>query len=243
MPKSKLHVELLRHSAAPEEVVALAAKLCYSDSDIDGLSAKISDAEQTGFIGQLIGMGHFSVFEHISFTFGVEGVSRAMTHQLVRHRVASYSQKSQRYVKHSSKDFQYIIPPSIEGNNEAENEFLAAMDNLSKIYDNLIALGIPPEDARYLLPNAAESKIIITMNARELLHFFELRSCNRAQWEIRDLSDKMLELCYNVAPAVFKMAGPGCINKGCPEGRFTCGKAGDVRKRISALKSTRTAES
>ncbi len=180
-------------------------------------------------------MGHFSVFEHISFSFGIEGVSRALTHQLVRHRLASYSQKSQRYVK-AGAEFPYIIPHTIKNNSEALEIFNNAMSQIAECYNKLSALDIPSEDARYVLPNACETKIIVTMNARELLHFFALRLCNRAQWEIRELSDKMLALCYDTAPAVFEKAGPGCCNKGCTEGKFTCGQAALVRKRIAALK-------
>ena len=230
-----LKVELLQHNAAGEKIAALAAKLCYSDSDLQGLSEKVSASEQDDFIEKLASMGHFSVFEHISFTFGVEGVSRALTHQLVRHRVASYSQKSQRYVK-QGESFPFITPTSVSENDEAQKIFTEAMDYLAGAYSKLSALGVPAEDARYVLPNACETKIIITMNARQLLHFFSLRSCLRAQWEIRALSDKMLALAYKVAPSIFKKAGPGCCNKGCPEGKFTCGKASSVKKHIADIK-------
>lgn len=235
MQNTELRVELLQHNAEPEKIAALAAKLCYSGADLSDLQKKVSSQEQTDFIKKLIGMGHFSVFEHVSFTFGVEGVSRALTHQLVRHRLASYSQKSQRYVK-AGESFPYVIPHTVAENSQAQESFTEVMRQISKAYNKLLELGVPAEDARYLLPNACETKIIITMNARELLHFFALRSCNRAQWEIRELSDKMLALCYSIAPAIFEKAGPGCVNKGCTEGQFTCGQAAQVRKRIASLK-------
>lgn len=235
MQNTELRVELLQHNAEPEKIAALAAKLCYSGADLSDLQKKVSSQEQTDFIKKLIGMGHFSVFEHVSFTFGVEGVSRALTHQLVRHRLASYSQKSQRYVK-AGESFPYVIPHTVAENSQAQESFTEVMGQISKAYNKLLELGVPAEDARYLLPNACETKIIITMNARELLHFFALRSCNRAQWEIRELSDKMLALCYSIAPAIFEKAGPGCVNKGCTEGQFTCGQAAQVRKRIASLK-------
>ncbi len=231
-----LNVELLQHNAEAEKIAALAARLCYSDSDIKGLSEKVSASEQNDFIEKLAGMGHYSVFEHVSFTFGAEGVSRALTHQLVRHRIASFSQKSQRYVKEGSA-FPYIMPPSVAGSSEAAAVFSDAMDYLAGVYSRLSRLGLPAEDARYVLPNACETKIIITMNARELLHFFSLRSCMRAQWEIRALSDRMLSLAFKAAPAIFKNAGPGCCGKGCPEGKFSCGKAPQVRERIARLKN------
>ncbi len=235
MQNTELKVELLQHNAEPEKIAALAAKLCYSGASLCDLKEKVSLEEQTDFIQKLIGMGHFSVFEHISFSFGIEGVSRALTHQLVRHRVASYSQKSQRYVK-AGESFPFITPYTIKDNPEAVKVFNETMEQIALAYNKLIEYNIPAEDARYLLPNACETKIIVTMNARELMHFFGLRSCLRAQWEIRELSDKMLALCYNVAPAIFEKAGPGCVNKGCTEGKFTCGKAKEVRAHIASLK-------
>lgn len=235
--KVKLKVELLQHNADSENAIALAAKLCYSNSDILSLKEKISKNEQTKFIENVASMGHYSVFEHISFTFGIEGVSRALTHQLVRHRVASFSQQSQRYVKNSG-GFNFITPETIANDDKALLEFDEVMKTLANAYDKLIGLGIPPEDARYLLPNAAETKIIVTMNARELLHFFAIRSCERAQWEIRAMSDEMLRLAYKVAPSVFAKAGPSCVYGKCSEGKFTCGKQSEVKERINSLKIT-----
>ena len=237
--KTVLKVELLQHNAEPEKIAALAAKLCYSSADLCELHEKVSSSEQVDFIEKLIGMGHFSVFEHVSFTFGVEGVSRALTHQLVRHRLASYSQKSQRYVK-SGETFPFIMPHTIEENDEALKIFEDCMNYIAKSYNKLSNLGIPAEDARYVLPNGCETKIIVTMNARELMHFFSLRSCVRAQWEIRELSDQMLSLCYNIAPAIFKKAGPGCVRRGCTEGKFTCGKPKEVKEHIKSLKENTT---
>lgn len=235
MANSSLHVELLQHTKDPALISSLAAKLCYSKSDINDLKDKVSENDQQEFVSKLINMGHLSVFEHISFTFGVEGVSRALTHQLVRHRVASYSQQSQRYVK-ASEDFNFITPPSIAGNEEASEAFSKLIKDISSCYSKLSSLNIPAEDARYILPNACETKIIITMNARELLHFFSLRCCNRAQWEIRALADKMLELAYLAFPAIFEKAGPSCIRGKCSEGSFTCKEPEAVRNRIAALK-------
>jgi len=232
---SSLKVELLQYNEQSEFIVSTAAKLCYSASDIKSLKSKIEKESQKDFIANIAEMGHLSVFEHISFTFAVEGVSRALTHQLVRHRVASYSQQSQRYVK-SVDGFNHIIPNTIKSNTQAKEKFDNLMKEISLCYDELLGLGIPAEDARYVLPNAAETKIIITMNARELLHFFSVRSCNRAQWEIRELSDKMLSLVYNVAPAIFDSSGPSCVRGRCSEGKFNCGHASQVKKRITNLK-------
>ncbi|WP_423302905.1 FAD-dependent thymidylate synthase [Deferribacter thermophilus] len=230
-----MNVKLLKYTAEPELTAALAAKLCYaSDATIDDLQRKIERGEQESFIEKIVRIGHHSVLEHVSFTFGVEGVSRTLTHQLVRHRIASYSQRSQRYVKHKD-GFEYVLPDSIASNSEAEKEFVKLMENISNVYDKLIDLGVPAEDARYVLPNACETKIIITMNARELLHFFNVRCCNRAQWEIRRMAEMMLEECLKVAPAIFKYAGPNCVTDKCKEGDFTCGKASEVRKRYEEL--------
>lgn len=224
-----LNVKLLRYTSDPENLSALAAKLCYTDADILALEEKLTGGEINNFIEKIVKMGHHSVLEHVSFTFGIEGVSRALTHQLVRHRVASYSQKSQRYVKHKH-GFEYVLPDSISESG-LKNRYEEMMNSISSLYDELISAGIPSEDARYILPNACETKIIVTMNARELLHFFKMRCCNRAQWEIRGMADKMLVECIKVAPSIFSHAGPGCVHGVCPENEFTCGKSSEVREK------------
>lgn len=228
-----LKVELLAHTGG-ELIAALAAKLCYSGATISELKETVSTKEQSKFLQMIGSIGHHSVFEHVSFTFGIEGVSRTLTHQLVRHRVASFSQKSQRYVKHEG-GFLYITPPLIQEMPEALAEYEEVMSKVSEAYDRLVALGVAPEDARYILPNAAETKIIVTMNARELLHYFSVRCCERAQWEIRHMSIKMLEKAYEVAPSIFASAGPGCVRGGCTEGRMTCGRAAEIRKFFKEL--------
>ena len=167
--------------------------------------------------------GHHSVIEHANFTFSVEGVSRSLTHQLVRHRIASYSQQSQRYIKFDDPD--YITPPSVKRNERTEDIFRESMDRAWKDYAILRETGVPDEDARYVLPNAAKNNITITMNARELLHFFSIRCCIRAQWEIRELANSMLELVRPKGPRIFKHAGASCVTLGyCPESE-SCGKA------------------
>ncbi len=228
-----LKVELLKYTPQPEEAVSLAAKLCYSNSDISALSEKVSTNDQKSFIDKIVNIGHHSVLEHISFTFGIEGVSRALTHQLVRHRVASYSQKSQRYVKHK-EGFDFIFPDTIKSS-ELNDKFLNVMEKIKEVYDEMLDANIPAEDARYILPNACETKIIVTMNARELIHFFNIRCCNRAQWEIREMAELMLEKCLSVAPNIFKYAGPGCLHGPCPEREMTCGKINDVRAKYKDL--------
>lgn len=244
MGESKLKVILLRNTPSPEETVAMAAKLCYSPSDIKSLREKIEAKDQRRFVEKLVNMGHMSPIEHASFTFAIEGISRACSHQLVRHRLASYSQQSQRYVSEES-GFDYIVPPLIKEDKELKRYFEDFMERAQEAYTHLVRRlnerGVEGEaanqDARFVLPNAAETKIMLTMNARELLHFFRQRCCNRAQWEIRQMAVEMLKLAKNVAPVIFEKAGPPCLFASCPEGEYTCGKIKEVRKRFLALTS------
>ena len=241
MPEAKLKVVLLEHTPNPENVVAMAAKLCYSPSDVEGLRGKILAKDQKTFVEKLVSIGHMSPIEHVSFTFGIEGISRACSHQLVRHRVASYSQQSQRYVRET--EFDYVVPPTIKNDRKLMSSFQRHMKQAQKAYDEMIKglaeHGITGEnasqDARFLLPNAAETKIVVTMNARELLHFFRVRCCNRAQWEIREMATQMLREAKKVAPVLFKGAGPGCLKGKCPEGKMTCGKAEEIRKKFREI--------
>ena len=215
-------VELLSYTPDPERTIASAARLCYSDLDGDKLYQDLSDKEVIKLVKKLREMGHLSTFEHASFTFAIAGVSRVLTHQLVRHRIASYSQRSQRYV--NENNFEYVIPKTIEKNEEALEIYRKFMEQSKQIYETLNQF-VPQEDARYVLPNATETKIIVTMNARSLLHFFEVRCCNRAQLEIRTLANKMLKLVKEAAPTVFSIAGPTCETKGiCNEGDLSCGR-------------------
>jgi thymidylate synthase (FAD) len=224
-----MKVALLQHTPEPELTIALAARLCYSQVDIEALKDKLTGADIKKFLDKIMSLGHQSVLEHASFTFGVDGISRVTSHQLVRHRVASFSQQSQRYVSHKER-FAVVTPPSIAENPEHAERFEAQVAALHAAYASLIEAGVPAEDARYLLPNATETKILITMNARELLHFFAVRCCERAQWEIRAMAVEMLRLVRPVAPTVFGKAGPGCLAGPCPEGAMCCGKMAEVRE-------------
>jgi len=243
MPEAKLKVILLRHTPSPEETVAMAAKLCYSPSNITSLKDKIEAKDQKSFVGKLIQMGHMTPIEHPTFTFAIEGISRACSHQLVRHRLASYSQQSQRYVSEEA-GFDYVIPPVIKEDKELTRAFVAFMKEAQRTYNTMVKKLNEKEikgesanqDARFILPNAAETKIMVTMNARELLHFFRQRCCNRAQWEIRKMSEEMLRLVKKIAPIIFHKAGPGCLYAPCPEGTYTCGKIREVRKKYGIKK-------
>lgn len=216
-----MKVNLLRYTEKPEKMIAVAARLCYSPVSVDELMEELGDEEVNKLVRFVIKSGHLSTTEHVNFTFTIEGVSRALTHQLVRHRMASYNQQSQRYVKFRDK-FEYITPASIENDADARKKYNDLVSEIHDLYKKLLDSGIEAEDARYILPNASETKIIVTMNGRELLHFFSVRCCNRAQWEIRGLAINMLKQVKRVAPVVFEKAGPNCLRMPCPEGKFKC---------------------
>lgn len=252
-------VILLAHTPAPEVTVASAAKLCYSSSGIEELRDGLSQEKAASFVEMLSEIGHESPIEHASFTFGIEGVSRSLLAQITRHRIASYSVKSQRYVAEGS--FEFVTPPEIAADNEALEIYKQIMDADQKAYDRIteiltekhradfIAEGKDEktaarlaqkkaiEDARFVLPNACETKMVVTMNARSLHNFFRHRCCHRAQWEIRDVAEQMLALVSEVAPELFKKAGPPCLNGPCPEGKMSCGKAKEIKEYYKELKN------
>lgn len=229
-----LLVQLLAHTPEPEKVVAAAARLCYSSTSIDRLLEQDLE-ERSVFLKKVLSLGHFSVLEHAAFTFGIEGISRACSHQLVRHRIASFSQQSQRYVS-QKKRFSAVIPATIATRTELKKRYKDLLDTAHQVYCELLDAGIPAEDARFVLPNAVETKLVMTMNARELLHFFNLRCCRRAQWEIRALAIEMLHLMRRTAPLLFLDAGPGCLKGPCPEGAMTCGAMAEIRREFAEMK-------
>ncbi len=217
-----MQVELLNHTPDPERAIATAARLCYAPVGAAELMETMPEERVRSVLTTIMSSGHFSTLEHASYTFAIDGVSRVLTHQLVRHRLASFNQQSQRYVKFKD-GFPFVTPPTIAENAEADAAFRALMDAAADAYQQLLDAGIPAEDARFVLPNAAETKIVTTMNVRELLHFFELRCCHRAQWEIQELACRMLELVRPTAPFIFMDAGAPCVHGACPEGKMTCG--------------------
>ncbi|MBE6797508.1 MAG: FAD-dependent thymidylate synthase [Ruminococcaceae bacterium] len=246
-------VTLIAHTPDPERTIACAAKLCYSPSTIETVHQGLTDEKVTSFVEMLSEIGHESPIEHVSFTFGIEGVSRALLAQITRHRMASFSVQSQRYV--AEKSFEYVTPPEIAAVPEAEALFKEAMAEDQRRYDEITAILKEKhkkafldagkdektaermaekkaiEDARFVLPNACETKMILTMNCRSLLNFFRHRCCNRAQWEIQDVANQMLALVKDVAPEIFKKAGPPCVAGGCPEGKMSCGMAKEIRNK------------
>ena len=251
-------VTLIAHTNDPEKTVAAAAKLCYSDAHIETLLDGLTPEKTAAFLQKLSDFGHASPVEHASFTFGIEGVSRTFLAQVTRHRIASFSVQSQRYVR--LEDFRYVIPPEIEKIPEAKAQFVQAMNEDAAKYLELVktleeshtaelaAQGMSEkaarakaakqanEDARFVLPNACETKMVMTMNCRSLLNFFSLRCCNRAQWEIREVARQMLKLVLPLAPHIFAAAGPRCLTGPCPEGAMCCGKQTQVREEYAALK-------
>lgn len=217
-----MNVELLQYPDNPERAVATAARLCYAPVGAKELMETMPPERVQSVLSTIMKSGHFSTLEHVSYTFAVDGVSRALTHQLVRHRLASFNQQSQRYVKFT-EGVETVKPDTVSRDEEANRIFNEAINAVLEGYQKLLDAGIPAEDARYLLPNAAETKIVITMNIRELLHFFSLRCCNRAQWEIREMAHRMLALVKPTAPYIFMDAGAPCVRGTCPEGKMTCG--------------------
>ena len=245
-----MKVNLLTHTPEPDKIIAAAAKLCYSSSGIDDIMDNLTDEAIQKFMDMLMSLGHESPVEHVTFTFGIEGISRACSHQLVRHRIASYSQKSQRYVNETQ--FEYVTPEAIAKDPVSKDIYDETMTLLQGRYD-FIRSGLVEtyvkdgmdrkaaekkanEDARMVLPNACCTSIIVTMNIRSLFNFFKHRCCNRAQWEIRAVAMEMLRLCMEVAPNIFRHAGPDCVAKGqCNEGKMTCGKGLEMRSTFAKL--------
>ena len=238
MAKKTLHVALLTHTPDAENTISMAARLCYSGAHIDELMKKTQKEDQAGFIQKLVDMGHLSPIEHVSFTYGVEGVSRALLAQLTRHRIASFSVQSQRYVSQTKQGIQYVVPPSIEQlGAEAMRAYEAQMNQMQAWYEEWCdQLGAEKkEDARFVLPNACETRIVMTMNARELIHFFRIRCCQRAQWEICAMAWVMLGHALRIAPVLFSAAGPSCALGACSEGKMACGQAAAIRERVQCL--------
>lgn len=214
---------IIAHTPNPERVAASAARQCYSKNSATKAIADLKDDDVKRLLRMIINNGHLSVLEHASFTFAIDGISRACSHQLVRHRIASYSQQSQRYVKLDEID--WVIPESIKRDPEASKIFEGALDACKSCYSVLLAKGLPTEDVRYILPQSSPTKIVVTMNARALLNFFELRCCLRAQWEIRAVAEEMLSQVKGIAPVIFENAGPACVSKKvCPEKAYDCPK-------------------
>lgn len=252
-----MKVILLAHTPQPEQTVAAAARLCYSDTEVEELRNSISPERAEEFVQMLAGFGHESPVEHVTFTFGIEGVSRSFLAQVTRHRLASFSVQSQRYVRQDH--FVFITPPAIAACPELkalyEQSMQQSVDSYNRLADALAAQYVPEllaqglsekaarnkaekraiEDARYVLPNACETKMILTMNVRSLRNFFRLRCCNRAQWEIRAVATEMLRLCCEVSPALFRGAGPSCCCGSCTEGKMSCGKAKEVREKFEVI--------
>lgn len=254
-----MKVILLSHTPNPEQIIAAAARLCYSDTHIEELVESVSPERAERLVQMLDGYGHESPVEHVTFTFGLEGVSRSLLAQITRHRIASFSVQSQRYVR--KEQFEYITPPAVAEDTALQEIYKEAMEKSvscyniladaleKKYYPEFLGAGETEksartkaekkaiEDARFVLPNACETKMVMTMNVRSLRNFFRLRCCNRAQWEIRAVATEMYRLCYNVSPTLFQKAGPSCCFGSCTEGKMTCGRPGEMRKKFEELRN------
>ena len=280
--ETKLKVVVLSHTPEFEQNIVRGARLCYSSADIEGLRDKVTPEDAEKFLNMILGLGHGSVLEHSSITFGIEGVSRSLTHQLVRHRLASYSQKSQRYVKEGQ--FAYVVPKEIDKNEYAREEYVELMERIQAAYDYITEELLTDyisevlkqntnhpyfsisdyketmsmaemierfksvdkrtfsklekkaiENARYVLPNACETKIQMTVNVRTLFNFFKERLCDRAQDEIRELAFEMWKACMEISPTIFKHAVPTCVNGKCKEGAYSCMKTAYYKEKHGAV--------
>lgn len=269
--ESKLNVTVLSYTPEFEQNIVRGARLCYSSASIEELKDKVTLEGAEKFLEMILELNHGSVLEHSSITFGIEGVSRSLTHQLVRHRVGcSYSQKSQRYI--SEGQFEYVIPRPIKDSKKATEKFIHTMEEIQESYneiakelladlvreklgkENVIELSNEEiiekckledlksykelskkaiENARYVLPNACETKIQVTMNVRALFNFFKERLCDRAQEEIRDMAFEMWKECMKISPTIFKYAVPACVNGKCKEGKMSCGKMPYYKKKYN----------
>lgn len=227
-------VVLLSYTKEILETVTAAINQCYSPKTGEELKESLSKEKQKRLLDIVLSSGHLSTIEHASFTFSISGVSRVTETQLVRHRIGSYSIKSGRYNK-THTDF--VIPPAIANNPKAQKIVDNYKANLQGTIDELTELGFKPEDMRFFTPQGTRTNIVATMNARSLLNFFEHRLCVRAQWEIRKLAQLMLDVVMEVAPDIFRYAGPTCeTEKICWEGNMSCGKwkaieGGELRSR------------
>lgn len=244
-----MKVSLVNYTKNPQHLVAAAARLCYSGGSCEAL-LESSGEEDAKFVEKLLSFGHESPIEHVCFTFLIEGVSRSLLAQITRHRIASFSVKSQRYVNESNFDF--VIPPEISSNEKTKDMFINSMTEIKKVYGRLIYIlkekyikeGLKEfeaekkaaQDARFVLPNACTTNFMVTMNARSLMNFFRLRCCCRAQWEIYNLAWEMLKHVIKVAPNIFKNAGPSCLNGNCTEGDMCCGNFEMVREKFNKIK-------
>lgn len=241
MPEVHASVRCIQYTPAPEELVAMAGKLCYSPADLTSLEQRVSEKDQSRYLDMLAQLGHASPMEHASFTFGIEGVSRSLLAQITRHRIASFSVQSQRYVTLGDEGtgFDYVVPPKIAAlGEEAAGEYarqMAQMDCWYRAWREKLGGAEGNEDARFVLPGAAATRMLVTMNARELMHFIRMRCCNRAQWEIREVAWRMFELACERAPLLFRRAGPACAWGACSEGKMSCGQAEQVRTRAHGL--------
>ena len=244
MPETSVHVLLLEKSPHATAMTATAARTCYSanapDAIVERWKSKPDDMIKT--VDRVRSAGHHSTLEHNIYIFGVTGLSRAATHQLVRHRHLQFDQQSQRYLAFKHGDFPYVKPKRISSLPHLSERFDGLMTEIGKLYGEMLAAGVPSEDSRFILPNAAASQLVVSGNARAWYEFLTLRTCNMAQWEIREMSFQVLRILKREDPVLFKDAGATCVRGYCnePEGprcpryvavvRAQLERAGDARE-------------
>ncbi len=218
-----MKVHVIDYTRDADRTVAVAARLCYSPSSIEDIGTRMDESEVVRMVHMLRERGHMSPFEHAYFVVGIEGLSRTASHQLVRSRIASYSQQSQRYIDH--RDFPFVTPPSIKKDPRLHERYREHLAEATALYRQLCDAGVPKEDARFVLPNATATSLVMSKNARAWLEWFEVRMCTRAQWEIRVLAHRILRQLRRLAPEIFEVAGPPCMTEGiCREGTDSCGR-------------------
>ena len=224
MAKQELSVELISIPQNVLKVIYTACRTCYSAKlPYENFLNAPEPEKMLSLIKRVIGSGHYSTVEHIQLTFAVQNVSRACTHQLVRHRHMSFSQKSQRYVKEKG-EFDYIVPKAIEKNPELNKKFEDFMQKTADLYQEFVESGILAEDARAILPNAAASSMTVSVNLRELIHLANLRLCTRAQYEIRCLVKAMVGEVIKVEPWLSEYLVPKCERLGYCDEDKSCGR-------------------
>ena len=261
-----MRVKLIQVTQNPIDVMWTAARTCYSaKSPVEmweelgfDISKKAVEIYQNGgdernsidycnevtnkhwnLVKKVLDSGHKSIAETVVFTFSIEGVSRSLTHQLVRHRLSCYSQQSQRYVNFKDKTFEYVTPNTVKKNVGAELIYNEFMSGCKEYYDKLIDIGIPAEDARYVLPNAACTNINMTVNLRELIHICNLRLCTRAQKEIRDLFKLIKQEVTDVDERLGNLLVPNCEVHGICFEQNTCGRKPSATEIMNTYKNSK----
>lgn len=218
-----IQVKLISYPEEAELIAKMAGLICYSGEKVFEEIKEKASIKPDEYLAAIVKSGHLSIIEHNVFVFYVSGLSRVTSHQLVRKRIASFSQQSQRYV--NAENFDYITPEKIK-NSDFHKDYTRIVKETHELYQKMVDNGINKEDARYILPNATSTQMIVSMNAHALIDLLVRRLCIRSQWEIQELAERMLEEVTKVAPTIFRNLGAFCDFYGyCPENSHSCGKS------------------